>query len=276
MRVHRPLAAAVRDGDEEAPAAVAPARPDDLARARRVDGRAHRSGEVDPGVPGVPARTEAVAQDGRGHGPAERQRDRRRWRGERAERRRSRDPVFLQACPALKAAQGGIDVRAEDPVELAGGKAVLRQLKLERGDVPTRLADLERPAAEPVAGEATEGLTRLRADDAVDREVGAGLEAADRLRGCGAGDPVDRTLVEPVRVQADLKGGNARLGRRGTGGEGRRGEDEGQHEERPDAHGRPFSSWRFGSLDGKYPVAVEALVQAVRTRDPLAWVATPL
>ena len=87
------------------------------------------------------------------------------------------------------------------------------------------------------AGEAAQRLPGLRADDPVDRDVGAPLEAANRLGGAGAGDPVDRPLVEPMRVQADLEGGDARIGRRGAGGDRRGDKDQGQSKERPGTHG---------------------------------------
>ena len=90
---------------------------------------------------------------------------------------------------------------------------------------------------EPVAREAAERLARLRADDAVDRDVGLLLEAANRLRRARSGEPVDRALIKPMRAQADLKGGDARIGRRGAGGDGRGGEDQGQSKERPGTHG---------------------------------------
>jgi hypothetical protein len=40
-----------------------------------------------------------------------------------------------------------------------------------------------------------------------------------------------------MRVQADLKGGNARIGRRCAGGDGRDGKDQGQSKERSGTHG---------------------------------------
>jgi hypothetical protein len=141
-------------------------------------------------------------------------------------------------------------VGPEDPVEGARGEAVLGQLELERGHVPTCLTDQQWPAAQGVPREAAERPPRLRTDDAVDGDASVDLEAADRLRGRRALDPVDRAGIEPTRVQTDLEGGHARIGRGALGGGESRGEDEGQYEKRPDAHwGRPFSSWRFGSLD---------------------------
>ena len=114
---------------------------------------------------------------------------------------------------------------------------MLRELELQRCDVPAGLADAEWTAAEPVPGEPAERAAGLGADDPVDGDAGARLEPADRLL-CGRPrDPVDRALVEPARVQADLKGGYARIGGRGLGDEGRGGEDDGQREERPGAHG---------------------------------------
>ncbi len=114
---------------------------------------------------------------------------------------------------------------------------MLGELELQGGDVPTRLPEQELAAPEPVAREAAEGLARLRPDDAVDREVGALLETANRLRGAAPADPVDRALVQPVRTQADLEGGDARIGRRGAGGDGRGDKDQGQSEERSGTHG---------------------------------------
>ena len=114
---------------------------------------------------------------------------------------------------------------------------MLGEPELQRRDVPALVAELELAGPEPVACEAAEGLARLRADDAVDRDVGALLKAANRLRGARPGEPVDRALIEPMRAQADLKGGDARIGRRGAGGDGRGGKDQGQSKERPGTHG---------------------------------------
>ena len=50
---------------------------------------------------------------------------------------------------------------------------MLGELELEGGNVPALLAEQERAGAEPVAGEAAERASRLRADDAVDGEPGA-------------------------------------------------------------------------------------------------------
>ena len=88
-----------------------------------------------------------------------------------------------------------------------------------------------------MAGEAAEGASGLRTDDAVDRDVGALLKFANRLRRRRAVEPVDRAGVEAVRTQADLEGGDARIGRRGAGGEGRGGKDQGQSEKRSGTHG---------------------------------------
>jgi len=188
-------------------------------------------------VPAIAARPEAVAEHRCGHRPREGQRNRRRRSGERLERHRAGDAVRLQRRPVLEAAQGRVDPRAEDPVEVAGGEAVLGEPELERRDVPAFLAEVELASPQPVAREAAEGLARLRADDPVDRDVGALLEAANCLRGARPGEPVDRALVEPMRTQADLKGGDARIGRRGAGGDGRGGKDQGQSKERPGTHG---------------------------------------
>src|SRR5205807_6307829 len=104
-------------------------------------------------------------------------------------------------------------------------------------DVPACLADAERTGAEPVPGEPAERPAGLRADDPVDGDAGACLEPPNRLL-CGRPrDPVDRPPVEPARVQADLEGGYARICGRGLGDEGCGGEDDGQREDRPDAHG---------------------------------------
>src|SRR5207253_229156 len=106
------------------------------------------------------------------------------------------------------------------------------ELELERSDVPAGPAELERAAAEAVAGEATERAARLRPNDPVDDEPGALLESPDRLRGGRTLDPVDRTVVEPMRAQADLEGGYARIERRGAGAGDDSGgdENEGQRE----------------------------------------------
>src|SRR5439155_4424122 len=221
VRVHRALAMSVGDDDEEAPAAVPPPGPDDAAGLRGVDGRTHRRREVDPRVPAIAARPEAVAEHRRGHRPGEWDRNRGRRSSERLKRRRAGDAVRLQREPVLEAAQRLVDVPAEDPVEGAGGEAVLGGPELQRRNVPAFVADLELAGAEPVAGEAAERFAGLRAGDPVDRDVGTLLEAANRLRCAGPADPVDRALIEPMRVQADLEGGHARIGRRGAGGDGR-------------------------------------------------------
>src|SRR2546430_6915775 len=221
MRVHRALAVSVGDDHQEAPAAFAPARPYDLARAGRVDRCAHRRRQVDARVPSCATRTEAIAEDSGGQRPGERQRDRRRRHSERTERRGARDSVDPQPGPLLKVPQRAVDVRTEDSVEGPGGKAVLGELELKRGDVPAPLPEAKLAAADPGSREAAESLARLRPDDAVDRDVGPLLEATDRLRGSTPADPVDRAAVEPVRMQADLEGGDARIGRRGTWSDGR-------------------------------------------------------
>src|SRR5206468_8430491 len=87
VRVHRALAVSVSDDDEEAPTAVPPAGPDDPAGLRGVDGRTHRRREVDPRVPAIAPRPEAVAEHRRGHRPGEWDRNRRLRSGERLERR---------------------------------------------------------------------------------------------------------------------------------------------------------------------------------------------
>ena len=123
---------------------------------------------------------------------------------------------------------------------------MLRELELQRGDVPAGSADAERTRTEPVPGEPAKCSAGLGADDPVDGDAGACLEPADRSLGRAARDPVDRALVEPARMQADLEGGYARIGgRRGLGDEGRGGEDDGQREERPDAHGRSIFAAAF-------------------------------
>ena len=127
-------------------------------------------------------------------------------------------PSAFSPAQSWKRRKRRVDVRAEDPVEGARRKAVLGELELERRDVPAGVAEIEAAAAEPVAAKRPRARARLRADDAVDGDVRALLEAADRLCGRRAGDAVDRALVEPMRAQADLKGGDARIGRRGAGG----------------------------------------------------------
>jgi hypothetical protein len=139
----------------------------------------------------------------------------------------------------------GVDVRAEDAVEVPRREAVLGELELQRGDVPARVPEVEVPAAEAVPGEAAERAACLRAHDAVDLDPRTGLEFADRLLRCRAGDAVDRPLVEPARVQPDLQRGDARIGRRSLGDEGCGDEDDGQREERPVAHGMSLFAVAF-------------------------------
>jgi hypothetical protein len=155
----------------------------------------------------------------------------------RGEGLRTGDTVRLQRRPLLEAVQGRVDPGTEDPVEVTRGEAVLGEPELERRDVPALVPELEAARTEPVAREAAESLAGLRADHAVDRDVGLFLEAANRLRRARPGEPVDRALIKPMRAQADLKGGDARIGRRGAGGDGRGGEDQGQSKERPGTHG---------------------------------------
>ena len=128
-----------------------------------------------------------------------------------------------------------------------------RELELECRDVPTGLATDERAAADPVTCEPAERLACLGADDTVDLDTRASLKAADRFRGRGASDPVDRAPVEPMRTQTDLEGGDARAGRGALGGCERRDENKGQCKKRPDSHGgRPFSPWSMRSLDSEH------------------------
>ena len=89
-----------------------------------------------------------------------------------------------------------------------------------------------------MAGEPAERSSGLRPDDAVDCDVRPLLEPADRLRRSRAVEPVDRADVKAVRTQADLEGGDARIGRRAARGEGRDGKDQGQSKERSGMHGR--------------------------------------
>src|SRR5207253_10889394 len=124
-----------------------------------------------------------VAEDGRGHRPAEREWNRRRRRFERGDRRGSGDAVLLQPGPDLEAAQRAVDVPSKDPVERPRGEAVLGEPELERRHVPAGPADPEGAGAETVAGEAAEGTAGLRADHPVDPDAGASLEPPDRLRG---------------------------------------------------------------------------------------------
>ena len=89
-----------------------------------------------------------------------------------------------------------------------------------------------------MAGEPAERASGLRSGDAVDGDVRPFLEPADRLCGRRTVEPVDRAPVEAMRTQADLEGGDARIGCRGARGEGRDGKDQGQSEERSGKHGR--------------------------------------
>src|SRR6478735_9197975 len=123
-------------------------------------------------MPALAARPEVIAEQWHRQGPREWERNRRRRFSECAERCGARDAVRLQAGVLLEAAQRRVDVGAEDAVEVARRKAVLRQAELQRGDVPARIAAAEVALAEAVAGEASEGATCPRTDDAVDREPG--------------------------------------------------------------------------------------------------------
>jgi hypothetical protein len=89
-----------------------------------------------------------------------------------------------------------------------------------------------------MAREPAERTPGLRPDDTVDRDVRTLLKPANCLRRCRAVEPVDRTVIEAVRTQADLEGGNARIGRRGAGSERCDDKDQGQSEKRPGMHGR--------------------------------------
>ena len=81
------------------------------------------------------------------------------------------------------------------------------------------------------------GVLAQRDDDWY-RDVRPFLEPADRLCGRRTVEPVDRAPVEAMRTQADLEGGDARIGCRGARGKGRDGKDQGQSEERSGKHGR--------------------------------------
>ncbi len=75
----------------------------------------------------------------------------------------------------------------------------------------------------------------------------APLQAPDRLRGARSVDPVDRALVEPARLEADLERGNGCVPGLGLGDEDGRDED-GQNKERPGAHG-----WTGFGMAGEIP-----------------------
>src|SRR5919204_5203834 len=142
-------------------------------------------------------------------------------------------------------------MRTEDPVELPGGEAVLCELELQRGHVPTDASKPQRPRAEPVACEASKRATSLRSWDAVDGDPRAPLQLSHRTPRQRSCDPVDRPVIETVRTQRYLQGGDARArngdSRRGSGGHGRRsgdrGSQEGQSKRKPPLHS---SLIRFG------------------------------
>jgi hypothetical protein len=71
---------------------------------------------------------------------------------------------------------------------------------LERGHVPTHLANTEQAAPEPVASERAEGCQRATAGHTVDDELLVPLEAANSLPSLRAKNAVDRTGVRPVQA----------------------------------------------------------------------------
>ena len=94
--------------------------------------------------------------------------------------------------------------------------------KLQRGDVPTAGADRQVSAPErPSASVLTEGLARALSDHAVRGEARSALEPHDGPLGARTENAVDRPLVEPVRPETDLKGGDVRASC--TGGASREG-----------------------------------------------------
>ena len=109
----------------------------------------------------------------------------------------------------------------EPSVDGLGIEAVGDQPELERGDVPADGADGELTLPEKRSAERPERRPRLRP------EQPRGREALHPLQVCQAGgreralDAVDRGRVEPVRLERDLEGGDARAAC-GTGGTGKR------------------------------------------------------
>ena len=78
------------------------------------------------------------------------------------------------------------------------------ELELQRGHVPAGEPPAERPRSEPMSRETAERSPRLRPRDAVDADPGMPLQPANRARGGGAANAVDRAGVEPVGAERDL------------------------------------------------------------------------
>jgi hypothetical protein len=87
---------------------------------------------------------------------------------------------------------------------------VRRERELERGDVPARSSVNEEAGAVAVPGVAAERAAGPRADDAVDGEAAAVLEAPYGGNRPRAADAVDRPRVEPASLECDLQSGDAR------------------------------------------------------------------
>ena len=94
--------------------------------------------------------------------------------------------------------------------------------ELQRRDVPSPAADRQvSPPERPSPSVPAEGLARARPDDAVRGEARPALEAHHSPLGARTENAVDRPVVEPVRPETDLKGGDVRAAC--TGGASREG-----------------------------------------------------
>ena len=148
MGIERADAARVPDDDEPPPPAGAPSSPGHRPRRGGEHRRPARCKQIDPGVEGIAARAEPVA-DGREHGPDERDRRARERPGERAQRRPAGDARRRQPCAALEPAHCACDAWAEAAVDDAGRKAVPGELELQRTDALTGRSAAKRRTGYP-------------------------------------------------------------------------------------------------------------------------------
>jgi hypothetical protein len=197
--------------DDELPEALAGGREDDSPSCRSADGRALGRRNVDARMEAVASRTEHVAEwtcDRLN----ELDRRTRQWPAKRCVSRRARSPVRLQPGPDLELSQRRVGVRTEHAVDDRRREAVPRERELKRRYVPAAAADREVPAPERRAPTvAAEGLARPRSDDAVRGEARTALEPHECPLRARPEDAVDRSCVQAVRPEADLKRGNVRI-----------------------------------------------------------------
>ena len=122
----------------------------------------------------------------------------------------------------------------------AGGSPKRNELELERRDIPSDRADLERTLTEQRVPQLPERAPRLRTDAAVGDETLASLKGHDRTLSDRSLDPVNRPGVEPLRSQRNLEGGNACGRGAGRSGEKQTGERR-RRRENETAHGHRFA-----------------------------------